>query len=236
MPPILRLVVLPLALLPAPALAQVNAEDLLVATCTSGKGCHCYLSGQSRGALATMLSTDPPEGIAHPVFVLADGDMGWSRITKEELDLTYGGDGLCDPEIFAATETGLPQDGTWLMTVTGHELSGCPKEVASAITGEVIVGQTSSRSITWPRPFTPAPLTADNPSMNRWVKRSNGSWTTQLVSESSDMGQHAQVTMEARVISPREIATTSVFSTNVLAVLTGESCVSTTHATLRLQG
>ncbi|GGH58132.1 hypothetical protein GCM10011341_28220 [Frigidibacter albus] len=43
--------------------------------------------------------------------------QAWSKISRQELDFTYGGDGLCDPEVFSAAEAGLPLNGLWTLTV-----------------------------------------------------------------------------------------------------------------------
>ncbi|MBL4916762.1 vWA domain-containing protein [Szabonella alba] len=149
---------------------------------------------------------------------------------------------LVEREASAAPEPGPvdaaggdPQDGMWDLTITGHDLSGCPAQVASAIGGEVAIGQTVSRDITWPRPFSPAPLTADNPGNNQWAQQSDGSWSTDLVDPSGAAGLTASMVMQARVISPVEIETVSIFSTDALKMLTGETCVSTTRGTARLR-
>ncbi len=99
-----------------------------------------------------------------------------------------------------------------------------------------MAGQSSSRQITWPRPFSPAPLMADTPMALDWVNRGGGRWSTRVIDERSEMGAYGRVTMQARILGPREIATTSIFSTNALAVIGGGTCVSTTHATMRHGG
>ncbi|WP_333830669.1 hypothetical protein [Pararhodobacter sp.] len=226
-----------LALMPQPGQAQVNDDGLIIATCRSGEGCHCYLSNQTRGALATVVATDPPEGVAHPVFVVADGVMSWSTGSAHDLDMIYGGEGICDPEIFDPSEARLPRNGLWHLTITGHELDGCPPQVAAAMGGGVVIGQTVSRNIRWPRPFSPAPLTADNPLAQDWVNRGGGRWSSRVIDERGEGGGFGRVTFHVSILSDREIAQTSVFSTNALAVLgAGGTCTSTTHATLRFGG
>lgn len=215
---------------------RVDSDGLLIATCRQGEGCHCYQSNHSLSSLQTQLGIDPPEGVANPVLVRIDNDVFWTDHSPHALDFTYGGEGLCDPEIFDPSESHLPRNGSWEMRITGHQLSGCPAEVAAAITGEVVVGQFEQRNIVWPRPFSVAPLTADNPAGSNWVNRGGGVWTTDLFNTRGEMGANARVAMTARVLSQTEIALTSVFSTDVLAVLTGETCRSTTEATLRFRG
>lgn len=236
-----------LALLPLPALAQelprqgsgvqrTDADGLIVATCRQGEGCHCYQSSHSLATLETQTDLAPPEGLDAPILVSLDGALFWSGESGHAVDLTYGGDGLCDPQIFPAGETGLPRNGVWAMTITGHSLSGCPDQVASAITGDIGLGHSERRPITWPRPFTMAPLTADNPAAGPWVDQGGGVWRNEVLNTSGSMGGNARVTMTARVVSPTEIAVTSVFSTDALAALTGETCRSTTEARLRIAG
>ena len=238
---------LPLAVQPSSVRAQdlplisdgvtrVDGDALIVATCRAGEGCHCYQSNYSLSTLQTQIGVDPPEGVANPILIRAEDRAFWSADSGHAVDLVYGGDGLCDPQVFNAAETGLPRNGLWEMTVTGHELSGCPAQVATAIAGEVVVGQSERRSISWPRPFSMSPLTADNPVAGPWVNRGGGVWYTEIINVGGEAGGNARVTMTARIISPTEIAMTNVFSADVLAVLTGEACRSTTHAAMRLRG
>lgn len=236
-----------LTLLPLPALAQdlprqgngVQRTDpggLIVATCRQGEGCHCYQSSHSLATLETQTDLSPPEGLDAPILVSLDGALFWSEESGHAVDLTYGGDGLCDPQIFPASETGLPRNGVWVMSVTGHSLSGCPDQVASAIAGDIGIGRSERRSITWPRPFSMAPLTADNPVAGPWVDQGGGVWHTEVLNASGAMGGNARVTMTARIVSTAEIAVTSVFSTDALAIITGTTCRSTTEARLRIAG
>lgn len=215
---------------------RVDGDGLIVATCSRGQGCDCYISNASLETLQTQARIDPPEGIADPMLVYDDGDYLWTTESPHAIDLVYGGDGLCDPAVFSAAELELPLNGTWELTLTDHQLSGCPDMVASAISGEVIVGQSEQRQITWPRPFDMSPLTAGNPTANAWVNRGGDLWSTEVFNESGDLGGNARVAMTARILSQREIAVTSTFSTDALAAMTGETCTSTTFSTLRWRG
>jgi len=225
-----------LALTSHSARAQVDDNGLIVATCRSGEGCHCYLSDQPLAALETMIDTPPPDGMAQPVLVSVDGELSWSLVTRQELDFTFGGDGLCDPEIFDPGEAWLPRNGLWHMTITGQALDGCPPQIAAAMTGQAVIGQRVSRMITWPRPFSPAPLTADNPIAQEWVNRGGGRWSSRVIDERGAGGGFGRVTFHIRILSDREIAQSSVFSTNALAAIGGGTCTSTTTATLRFAG
>ncbi|MFN4100026.1 MAG: hypothetical protein ACK4GT_09630 [Pararhodobacter sp.] len=224
-----------LALMPQTARAQVDDNGLIVATCRSGEGCHCYLSDLPLAALETMIATPPPDGVAQPVLVSIDGDLSWSLVTRQELDFTFGGDGLCDPELFDPDEAPLPRNGLWHLTVTGQELDGCPPQVAAAMAGQAVTGQTVSRDIRWPRPFSPAPLTADNPVAQEWVNRGGGRWSSRVIDEGG-AGAYGRVTFHVHILSAREISHRSVFSTNALAAFGGASCTATTTATLRFGG
>ncbi|PTX03537.1 hypothetical protein [Pararhodobacter aggregans] len=236
-----------LALLPLPTLAQdlprqgngvqrTDAGGLIIATCRQGEGCHCYQSSHSLATLETQTDLSPPEGLDAPILVSLDGALFWSEDSGHAVDLTYGGDGLCDPQVFPEADTGLPRNGDWAMTITGHSLSGCPDQVAAAIGGDIGIGRTERRAITWPRPFSMAPLTADNPAAGPWVNQGGGVWSTEVLNSSGAMGANARVTMTARILSPVEIAVTSVFSTDALAIITGQTCRSTTEARLRRHG
>lgn len=215
---------------------KADGDGLILATCRTGEGCHCYLSNHSLSSMQVLVPITPPQGVANPVLVRIDDTLHWSSDSSHAIDLVYGGDGLCDPQIFDAAATGLPRNGPWQMTITGHNLSGCPKEVATAITGEVFIGQSERRVIDWPRPFNMSPLTADNPAAGPWVNRGGGLWFTELMNASGTAGGNARVTMTARIITPTEISILSEFSTDVLVAITGKTCRSTTQATMRFGG
>lgn len=245
--PRLALAIACIALLPLPTAAQdlpritsgvtrTDADGLIVATCRQGEGCHCYQSAHSLATLATQTDVTPPPGIDAPILVSTGDRLYWSAESSHAVDLVYGGDGLCDPQVFPEAETGLPRNGDWAMTITGHSLSGCPDQVAAAIGGDIGIGRTERRAITWPRPFSMAPLTADNPAAGPWINQGGGLWSTEVLNTGGAMGANARVTMTARILSPVEIAVTSVFSTDALAIITGQTCRSTTEARLRRQG
>ncbi|MCW1931776.1 hypothetical protein [Pararhodobacter zhoushanensis] len=215
---------------------RVDAAGLIVATCRTGEGCHCYQSNHSLATLETQTDIAPPEGLVNPILVRTGDGVFWTGESGHAIDLLYGGDGLCDPQVFPAEETGLPRNGPWTMTITGNSLSGCPAQVASAIAGAIDLGGSERRSIVWPRPFSMAPLTADNPAAGPWIDQGGGVWHNEVFSVNGALGRNAQVSMTARIVSPVEIALTQVFSMDVLAILTGEACRSTTQARLRFAG
>lgn len=219
-----------------PDVTRIDGDGLIIATCNSGEGCHCYISNHSLTTLETQLPLSPPEGVDNPVLVRLDGQLLWSAESGHAVDLVYGGDGQCDPQPFDANETGLPRNGLWVMTLTKHQIAGCPKEVATAIAGETIIGQSERRSIAWPRPFSMSPLTADNPVAGPWANLGGGVWRNSMVQASGPTGGNASVILTARIVSQNEITLQGTFSTDALAILTGETCVSTTHSTLRRMG
>ncbi|ETA52323.1 hypothetical protein [Ponticoccus alexandrii] len=216
---------------------RVDGEGLIIATCRRGEGCHCYQSNHSLETLETFAQVSPPEGVTNPVLVRTDDGVFWSRVDGHAVDMTFGGDGLCDPQIFPAEETGLPRNGPWAMTIEGNTLAGCPSQVAAAISGDIGLGRVEERVIDWPRPFSMAPLTADNPTAGPWVNEGGGRWSNTIFNTAGQTGGNASVIMTAQIVSPTEIAVTSTFSMDALAIINnGQICRSTTQASLRYRG
>ena len=107
-----------------PALAQ---EKLVVADCGAG-GCRCALAAVTMEEAEVVLGTAAPAGST--TLVRFDGDYIWSSLSLREIDLAAGGDGECPLELF---DVMVPEDGKWIGTVTGRQVSHCPAGLNAAL-------------------------------------------------------------------------------------------------------
>lgn len=107
-------------MLAAPAFAQTK---VVLADCKIGSGCRCNLSDATGEVAAVTIGSALPSGWQDMVLVNNDGDYFWSALSRDDIDLTYGGDGQCDLELFAAI---VPEDGLWVGTAGTGSVGQCP--------------------------------------------------------------------------------------------------------------
>lgn len=142
MRPVLILAVLMAA---TPVLAL---EKLTVADCTEG-GCRCALSSVTMEEAGIVLGTPAPVGATS--LVRLNGEYIWSPLSLREIDIAAGGDGECPLELFDAM---LPEDGSWIGTVTSQSISHCPPGLEAAL-APVTDALVFPRDITWGGSFHP---------------------------------------------------------------------------------
>ncbi|MFN3526974.1 MAG: hypothetical protein ACK4YU_12850, partial [Paracoccus sp. (in: a-proteobacteria)] len=94
----------------------------------------------------------PPTDSATLVF-RDDAAPTWSTAAPRDIHADCGGEGTPVIDVFPAFSA---RNGTWQAQVTGTEVTGCPASVASAAAGAS--GGANSTAISWPQPFSPAPL------------------------------------------------------------------------------
>ena len=77
--------------------AQDEDSNVTVLNCTNGEGCIQTESSLTQEEAEIVLGEVAPEGDDAPFVVCSDG-LGcvWSRVTAEEVDLVFGGDGVDD--------------------------------------------------------------------------------------------------------------------------------------------
>ena len=133
------------ALMPLLAAAE---EKLSVAHC-SDKGCRCALSTLTLAEAELYLGSSAPEGTQ--ALVHLNGQYLWSPLSLGRIDLTAGGDGICDLELFDAM---LPEDGKWQGEIRNKTVSQCPAGLDRALdqlTNSVVF----PRDVKWNGAFHP---------------------------------------------------------------------------------
>ena len=146
-----------IALLPLSARAQGNIDTTYV-DCTAGKGCRCVMPKVTAEEVAIVLGEEAANPGASDMILLNDSlGLRWSRLTPDEADASYGGDGVCPIELFPAI---LPEDVTWVGTVTTSNITGCPAPFDQMLPA-MTAGMEMTRRIAWNGSFDPAQLSAD---------------------------------------------------------------------------
>lgn len=154
---------LALLILPAPALA----EDAIIFADCGDAGCTCHISAISADEIALITGQPTPPDAAQQTLVLHDGQFIWSRTPRDDMDLTMGGDGVCEIEVFQEI---IPEDGTWTGTVEVTGISGCHPQVA-AMVPPLVEGMTHTQAVTWGGVFDPARLATGGQSpVVRWTR------------------------------------------------------------------
>ena len=180
-----------------PVLAQ---EKLTVADCGDG-GCRCALSAVTMEEAEIVLGTPAPEGTT--TLVRYGGDYIWSPLSLADIDLAAGGDGQCPLELFDAM---LPEDGAWVGTVTGQNISQCPPGLEAALL-PVTEAMVLPRDITWGGSFHPDRIRLEGTARAiNWNRVSETHFTGEGPSGgSSGAASRVQigVTYDARLIDPR---------------------------------
>lgn len=180
-----------------PALAQ---EKLTVADCRDG-GCRCALSSVTMEEAGIVLGTPAPAGTA--TLVRMNGEYIWSPLSLREIGIAAGGDGECPLELFDAM---IPEDGTWIGTVTGQSISQCPPGLEAAL-APVTDAMVFPRDIAWGGSFHPDRIRMEGSARQiAWTRVSETHFTGQgpAVQEAgaSSLVQIG-VTYDARLIDPR---------------------------------
>ena len=146
-----------IALLPLAAQAQGNIDTTYV-DCTGGTGCRCTMPDVTAAEVAVVLGEDAINPDASDMILLRDGSgLRWSRLTPDQADATYGGDGVCPIELFPPV---VPQDGMWVGTVRTSAITGCPAQfdkMIPAMTADMVI----SKKIAWNGRFDPALFSSD---------------------------------------------------------------------------
>ncbi len=137
-------------MLATPALAQTK---VVLADCKPG-GCRCSLSNATGEEAAIATGIDLPDGWQDMTLVGDDGAYYWSQKSREDIDVTFGGDGQCDLELFAAV---IPEDGTWLGTVGTAAVGQCPAGIAATLQPE-LDAMAFPRQMAWGGRFDPDAL------------------------------------------------------------------------------
>ncbi|MFC3181882.1 hypothetical protein [Cypionkella sinensis] len=154
---------LTLVSLTQPAHAEAR---ILFANCGDA-GCACKLS-ITMSEYEALVGSPAPPGAENMVLVEKDNDYIWSSASVEEVDASYGGDGVCPIEVF----TIIPEDGAWRGSVRVQEIKGCLPQVADMVP-PLVDAMGSVKQITWGGKFHPGKFALSTaPDGIRWTERS----------------------------------------------------------------
>lgn len=147
-----------------PAFAE---EKIIVADCGNA-GCTCSLSPVTLADYAILVGSPAPPGAENMVLVIKGNDYIWSSASTDQIDASYGGDGVCPVELFNI----MPEDGTWRGSVRVQTIEGCLPQVA-AMVPPLVDGMNNSKQIAWGGKFHPSKFVVGNaPDGIRWTERS----------------------------------------------------------------
>lgn len=190
------------ALLPFAALAQ---EKAVVARC-GDDGCSCLLSSVTADEAAVVYGLDAPPKPDSVLVVPESGTPEWSVISADEVDLLYGGDGVCELQMFDEI---LPKDGMWKGTVKAEVIKGCPAAMVPSLK-TATQAMANTRDIDWNGMFHPDKLrdpTAGERAFD-WDRKAPGVWagTGRFNRDSGPLGLEMQSL--AMVQTPEHITAT----------------------------
>ncbi|WP_019953368.1 hypothetical protein [Yoonia vestfoldensis] len=171
-----------LGLLLATAIPVAARADTVLAICTSG-GCQCSLSPLSAQEIAEVVGepsiseTPVDRAVATLVYEPDAGIMSWVDAPRRDIYASFGGDGDCPVEVFAAPDAMVPQDGTWQWRTLAEATSGCPADLGGMLAASQVAFM--SRRVEWDGAFHPDRLAEglpqpDVPGMSSYEWREAG--------------------------------------------------------------
>ncbi|PWK59615.1 hypothetical protein [Roseicyclus mahoneyensis] len=217
------------------ALAQTGPR-VQMADCTSS-GCTCRVTDLTVGEIAATANMEVPDDAENQTFLRdPDGNLFWTDMSPDNLDLLYGGQGSCPLQLF---EEITPRDGRWFITDVATDASQCPMVGMAAMGGL----ESHTVSVSWGGRFHPERIFPETQGMVAWSRTGDLSWRGIVVDEEID-GAFARVTFTARLVSPTVIRGESRFAFNLNApggmnpasVAAGMGCLTVTTYVARWRG
>ncbi|WP_417410890.1 hypothetical protein [Hoeflea sp.] len=190
----------------SPALAEQKA---LVAECT-GSGARFFLSDLTVSEASVSAGTNVPSS-PDGVLIIGVGEKPyWSFAGRKQIDRDCGGDGQDEIELFPG---GLqPRDGNWRTVVKATRMEGCPEMLASAMAAQNKGQQTTTRRVSFPKPFDPNKLPRDFNPGHSWSAAGDNRWTASIFTQGVDYGaegaQKTDVRLTMELVSETEIRNT----------------------------
>jgi hypothetical protein len=128
--------------LSAPAFASDESRPpVTIVDCREG-GCKCTQSPISLSDLE-MVFGEAPAGM-EPILVDFDGDMSWSHVPVDDIDIVHGGDGSCSAE--APLQ---PEDGVWSSHSRFVSVSCGPATALMRASGEAYLNTDVAPRVVW---------------------------------------------------------------------------------------
>lgn len=136
------------------------------ANCTLGKGCTCIVGHVDLHEYEVIMGSPAPNGAENMTLVFVDRNPFWSPVSFDDLDLIYGGDGICTPQLFDI----IPEDGTWIGSVRVQKVEGCLPQVGEMVR-PIVDAMSVTRKIAWGGKFHPSHFAGDAaPQQIRWTE------------------------------------------------------------------
>ena len=181
-------------------------EKALVAECT-GNGARFFLSDLTIDEASVAAGTELPSTSGGILIIGAGRKPEWSNASRRQIDRECGGPGQEEVELFPG---GLqPRDGNWRTVVKATRMQGCPEMLASAMAAQNKGPQTTTRRVSFPKPFDPNKLPRDFNPGHSWSAAGDNRWTASIFSQGVDFGaegaQKTDVRLTMELVSDTEI-------------------------------
>jgi hypothetical protein len=190
--------------------SQAMAEEkALVAECT-GSGARFYLSELTIDEASVAAGTELPSASGGILIIGAGRKPEWSTASRRQIDRECGGQGQEEVELFPG---GLqPRDGNWRTVVKATRMEGCPEMLASAMAAQNKGPETTTRRVSFPKPFDPNKLPPDFNPGHSWSAAGDNRWTASIFTQGIDYGaegaQKTDVRLTMELVSETEIRNT----------------------------
>jgi len=184
-------------------------EKALVAECT-GNGARFFLSDLTIDEASVAAGTEIPSTSGGILIIGAGRKPEWSLASRRQIDRECGGQGQEEVELFPG---GLqPRDGNWRTVVKATRMEGCPEMLASAMAAQNKGQQTTTRRVSFPKPFDPNKLPRDFNPVHSWSTAGDNRWTASIFTQGVDYGaegaQKTDVRLTMELVSETEIRNT----------------------------
>jgi hypothetical protein len=186
---------------------QAMAEEkALVAEC-SGNGARFFLSDLTIDEASVAAGTELPSASGGILIIGAGRKPEWSTASRRQIDRECGGQGQEEVELFPG---GLqPRDGNWRTVVKATRMEGCPEMLASAMAAQNKGPETTTRRVSFPKPFDPNKLSRDFNPGHSWSAAGDNRWTASIFTQGVDYGaegaQKTDVRLTMELVSETEI-------------------------------
>lgn len=199
-----------------PAMA---AEKALVAECT-GSGARFYLSDVTIAQASVAAGTAIPSTPGGILIIGTGRKPEWSMASRRQIDRECGGQGQEEVELFPG---GLqPRDGNWRTVVKATRMEGCPQMLASAVAANNQGPQTTTRRVSFPKPFDPNKLPRDFNPGHSWRAAGDNRWTASILDQGMNFGsegvQKTKVGLTMELVSETEIRNSGSLKVSLPAI------------------
>ncbi|MFN3609261.1 MAG: hypothetical protein ACK4Y9_09370 [Hyphomonas sp.] len=184
--------------------------EFVIAKCSIAAGCQCKLADVTVADMELITGEKAPKGAKDQTLVMVPGrDPYWTAGDRTEINVTYGGMGQCDVQLFDAM---APEDGNWTIQIAATDLSACPMLRGKGVDMGGL--KSASRNIQWGGKFHPSKLADAGNVEQRWSKVGENSWRGTMMDDQRS-GGGASVIHGYTLVNPRLIKGYSLFNFNI---------------------